>query len=633
MTAHHEQSGSALILAIAFILAMGLGITALLSFLYAGMNASAVVREQGGDLYAVDAAVESVIAKLRVDKTIGVGAPVPLCGPFVETVNGRDVTVVCTPGAGSRESYTVGGGGGAGFPEGALIALGGEGIDVQINSPETLTIGADVLSNGAVTVDNGTLAVDGTVYAPLCGGSGNLVDTATPPVAQVCDPTKPAIDPGYELPASQPPAQTLGAGHCDGPAVPEGSYTSAQAWKDLVANCNGTLTFDGVYYLDFTDAVGCSGTGTIVQWCIENNQATLVAGINPLDPSAGCSGDGAVFVIGGETRVTVRAGTLLLCGETMPDGSIVSVYAKSPPPAGPVPPAPITTTLKPTVAKSTGNPSFADPNRALAIDGPAATLTHKQNGNSASQTGTITLSAFGGLPAGASVTDVKLRIAHGESLTAGAPGTVQAVVSGGVTTTYPTAAVTGPTWAASAEETLIVTSALPDAAAVASASVAFSVTATVPKDATLAAFLDGVELDVTYVPSAVPVTPWGTLTCSAPPCTLLDTDGSNTRASFLGTIYMPESKVALKAVNLATAAAGRGIIARAISIHVPTLVNPDSFHITVEGGGPGTTATRDGQVTLVASLDGRVRLRTEVSLPEGDGSVPTAVDVADWTIE
>lgn len=632
MSAHHEQSGSALILAIAFILAMGLGITTLLSFLYAGMNASTVVREQGGDLYAVDAAVESTIARLRVDKLIGVDGTA--CGPFVETVNGRVVTVACTPGPDSRESYTVGGGGGAGLPEGALIALGTGGIDVQINSPETLTIGADVLSNGPVTVDNGTLAVDGTVYAPLCGGSGRLVDTASPPVDQVCDPTKPATDPEYDLPVSQPPAQALGS-HCDGAAVPEGTYTNAQAWKDLVADCNGTLTFDGVYYLAFTDAVSCSGTGTIVQWCIENNQATLVAGIDPNDPAAGCSGDGAVFVLGGDTRITARAGTLLLCGETMPDGSIVSVYAKSPPPAAPPSPDPMTVTLSPTVAKSTGNPSFADPSNALTIGGGAAAVAYTQNGSTATKTAAISLSSFAPLPAGAVVSDAKLNIVHNEAITPTDIGSLGlSVTTGGVTTTYPSGTTTAPTWQTSPiTETIDLTTVLPSAAAIADASVTFSVTATLPKGSTLDAVLDGIALDVTYVPSAVPVTPWGTLTCSAPPCTVLDTDGSNTRASFLGTIYTPESRVALKAVNLATAAAGRGIIARTISIHVPTLVDPDSFHITVEGGGAGTTLIRDGQVRLVASLDGRPRLSTDVSLPEGDGSLPTAVTIANWTIE
>lgn len=334
MTAHHEQSGSALILAIAFILAMGLGITALLSFLYAGMNATTVVREQGGDLYAVDAAVEATIARLRVDKTLGIaGAP---CGPFVETVDGREVTVECTPQGVSRQ----GPGAGSGFPAGALVALGtapGDGIRISTGGAVgTLSVEGAVLSNGPLTMQRGNLVVTGAVRAASCGGTGTI--TAVPTTDLDCAAGSPAVRPHPEPPlpvAAAPAAAAAPTGPvCNGEVIPAGTYTSAATWDALVGSCAGTLRFQGVYFLDFTDTIVCNGQAR-AQWCLDDQNTTFLAGVDDAT-DATCTGTtGATFILGGSTTVRVLDGTANLCPlQAQPSDPAISVYASATSPWG-----------------------------------------------------------------------------------------------------------------------------------------------------------------------------------------------------------------------------------------------------------------------------------------------------------
>lgn len=631
----HDQSGSSLILALAFILATGLGIGALLSFLHAGFGASTAVSDQGRDMYAADAAIEAAIAQLRADKTQGVAGS---CGPFVTSSNGRTVEVLCTPIGDSRATYSVGGTAPAGVPAGALVALQAGGVEIRNNSSKTLTIGGDVLSNGPVATQNGTVAVAGAVRAPSCTGSGSLITTATPATPLTCDTSNatPASDPGWNLAGvSQPPLVTsLGGGHCNGAPVPAGTYVNAALWNNLVSGCNGTLTYSGIYYLDFVDPTPCGTASTTTQWCVGNANVSIRAGTVT---GGACTG-GALFVLGGTTTITIRAGTLSLCGVTpVANGPTLSVFAKSPP-AAPLPgPTTGTTTLVPTVAKSTGNPSYAPEANATTINSVVATAKDSHNGaNPTTRTATITLSSLTGaaaVPANATITKVTARVAHRETTT-GTPPSTPATVTGltvtvnGVTVPVATRATLG------TDSVVIPFSPMPSAATLAATTIRYDATAVIPKDATFTSDLDGIELVLDYtVPAVVPPAPWGTLTCLAPPCTVLDTDGNNTRTGFHGTIYAPTSHVRVQPVNDGGASFTRGIVARQIELHVPAALSGSSnLEITLPGPVGATSKQRDGRVTLTAKIAGdpRIRISTEVLLPEGPA--PTAASVSRWTV-
>jgi type II secretory pathway pseudopilin PulG len=91
-----DESGVALVLALSFMVLIGLVTTALLSSLMSAVQERSVLDNVRNRQYAADGAVEQAIATVR-----GLGATVisgqAPCGPFTSSMNGVSIHVDCTP--------------------------------------------------------------------------------------------------------------------------------------------------------------------------------------------------------------------------------------------------------------------------------------------------------------------------------------------------------------------------------------------------------------------------------------------------------------------------------------------------------------------------------------------------------
>lgn len=91
-----DEQGVALVLALSFIVLVGLVTSALLSSLVSAVNERGVLDDVRNRQYAADGAVEDSIAAVR-----GIGAPGPgqaACGPYNRpSMNGVTIHVDCTP--------------------------------------------------------------------------------------------------------------------------------------------------------------------------------------------------------------------------------------------------------------------------------------------------------------------------------------------------------------------------------------------------------------------------------------------------------------------------------------------------------------------------------------------------------
>jgi hypothetical protein len=91
----HDEQGVALVLALAFMVLIGVVTTALLSSLISAVGSRSTLDKVRNRQYAADAGVEQAIATVRAVPAPGPG--LASCGgPYFSSLNGADIRVECT---------------------------------------------------------------------------------------------------------------------------------------------------------------------------------------------------------------------------------------------------------------------------------------------------------------------------------------------------------------------------------------------------------------------------------------------------------------------------------------------------------------------------------------------------------
>lgn len=668
----HSDDGTALVLALVFLSLFGLFVATILSFADTGVRTTLALRDHDARLYAVDGAVDGAMLYVRDDAVRGrEGLP---CPEFrMTTTNDVPVVVECQPQAGSGALLPGGGNNTNNKPEHAVLTLsqnGNEdGIFVQnlINPPLPFSIIGPVRSNSTIAVTSGSVTVEGNIRAAgAC--SGDIESVGTPPGTKQCDTGNPAADPGAGNSAYNPKVTTrppdVSVPACtpvDVPVVmPPGTYTDAGALNTLMASCDRTFLFEGVYYFDFTDTtnVTCGSTSGTHLWCVQNGNAnfSIIGGTPDPDAPGEClpTGPGTQWIFGGDSRVSFQAGKARVCAYPETNRQRIAIYAK----AGSQPPTPPPTVfpaetkrLVAATAATPNNARFDNPDGAKTIgDNQVATATLGSD-----KSATVTLSGFTPtVPADATVGATSVLINHRETpleslqearltITTGKNRRIEFIATANVNCTFCLNAT-----ANRRTDTITFTSSdfdQPDEINGSTVEVAYkSNRAQTGRNATpftdLTVEVGGAELEVTYTPAPIihpPPDPFPSQTgcviqtgiAAITGCALVTTDGSNTDVRIEGTIYTPASAVFIKSVNRGSQIIGRGLISRVLRVELPasTGLNEPPIRIPPDSGG-SNHANRD--VIFTAKVDGVARLRARAEYD--DANSPPTVTVDSWAV-
>jgi hypothetical protein len=377
------DDGAALVIALAFVTGVGLLVAALLSYGSANIRASAAMRERMQTDYTVDGALQTAVNTIRTNGYDN--APGEQCftgsGTFAYT---GDTTVVCTPQPGS------GAAGGQtrvderNRPSHALLALGrfdwfqandngGESGIGQLGT-NTLRVRGDVHTNAGIAQ-----LISCAVF-PLfpCARLQQDDPEATVSARRECRLTAITSPGGKDCDADlvEDPGKA-GEPRADSYAQPEiptdatvftkdntpscnsapgstvslrpGVYTDSKPLNDLTNCTQKVIHFaPGVYFLDFRNGErgqsAAGGTDSKV-FKVNNPNATIVGGtpqgwspgaatkpaitvpgscVSPLTSTR--AGTGVQFVLGGDSRIEVRAGTVELCGQWRSDRPPIVIY-------------------------------------------------------------------------------------------------------------------------------------------------------------------------------------------------------------------------------------------------------------------------------------------------------------------
>jgi len=309
-----EDSGSALAIALSFLMVFGLIIGVVLQFATTGQRTTLTVREEATTTYAGGGALDGAINAVRSNLSQGTqaaGASTCFTIPASQLDNPSPVAVTCTPRSGSGASI---GGGTASQPAEAVLTR-------SANAAEGV-----VLGSGASVPFQGAVAARSLVSVPA-GASLSSPDPVTAGTACVgtttpaCTVAAAPADPGWPGPstASTPLKGALPACAALVTLTP-GIYRSAAALQ-AVLDCAVVWFQPGTYFFDFTDAlthelvIGAGDEvvgGTPSGW---TPGAAGAAGVPPYPTStapgaSACDAGqpGVDLVFGGDSRLTVQGG-------------------------------------------------------------------------------------------------------------------------------------------------------------------------------------------------------------------------------------------------------------------------------------------------------------------------------------
>jgi hypothetical protein len=442
------DEGSALILALVVVTAVGIMLSAALSFAGTGVGNSPHLRDSRNQTYYGQGAVDGAINNIRGSSIAGTTVPGATCPTFAPAVpaSGQD------PGADGATQFQVTCTG--------LDSGNTPGTDAPIFAIQTLGTGS---TDGINTTGNDTLGVDGGVYSAgrinVAGGAHNRIAVeGTVMAAGGCTPTdriKTTDTAGLQCNHAQP----AGADPAYPPAVASASALSsliggAGAGADPAVTCNGNIaTFSpgfygevpdtlvanasschspsiywfqpGFYYFDFTnasaghtwnvnDVVGGTPTGN---WGTPGKACDSSVDSNGL-PTA----PGVQFIFGGNSNLNFGNGDALeLCGpnQAQSPGSkqSIALYGLSgnsnqgtSTPAHPtdVEGATASPTASPVLTWSSTSGSAADGAQTIG-DGNVAT------GNLKNPAASLAYSGFSHVPDGSAITSVGIRLVRNVS--------------------------------------------------------------------------------------------------------------------------------------------------------------------------------------------------------------------------
>jgi hypothetical protein len=613
------DAGATLILVLALTVVMALAIGALLPAVRTGLVSARPVEEARRAALASEGAVDAAIAFLRPDRTRGRSGV--SCPSFATGSLAGAVTVECTPIAGSGQPQP-----GAAAPAHALFTTRGlpgyptgTGITASGNNP--VRIGGAVVSNSAIQVASNSRLDAAPAPVTATGTCGPGPVDGTPVTcntgATVADPsgtdagTDPSGTGGWASPLTGPTAPAPATALCNPTSkvavMPPGSYLSLPKLVAELGACTVVWMPPGAYYLDF----GVASPGQ-VSWGFDE---TLVGG-TPLgwDPAAttaptvpvpgACdpAQPGVHVVLGADTRLDVGGKARIeWCGP--PSGSPrVVLYGRK---STTTPASTTFPTVRPTAATASPTGLATPPADLLAID--AITNTGSISGSNASGSATLTGYDLSAIPYGSQITQLRVRVAHRRTsgslaannprVTVSAPGqatnpcTNLAVPVTTTLTTQTVTCATNLTWTGTAPATVIYQFQRPSGSG------------------TTGMELDGVELEVTYVPPGLRAQTMGTTALA------MTAGGGNKAQVWLrGTVSLPRAAVNLDLKNNNEFAVTHGAVVLSITIaNVPPAQDVPTF------GLPGGGSFTDRRVDLVARIAGTRTLRARVVLVDDPG--------------
>lgn len=329
-----DQQGSALILALAMLTAIGLILSALLGFASSATNAAVTIRDQGKRIYAADAGIERAIQGIRYNPELGRDpAEGGSCPSFtLPGVNSKTVTVTCNGLSGSGAQN-----GGPNHPRNAIMtlsnAVGESGINQSSNN--TMRIRGAVKSNSDITTSSSSVMdVDGLVRARSACTSGVL---STDKICNIGVAPPGVVDPQYPAEVSTEPASPASIPTC--PPSPDwkvtmlpGTYSSVAPLNALTSGCNNLVVHftPGVYYFNYTGI-----------WNFNANDLHVVAGTpsgswstaltRPTMPFPGAcdlTAAGVQFIFAGDARMAISKGWVELCPTPHVSAQRITIYQR-----------------------------------------------------------------------------------------------------------------------------------------------------------------------------------------------------------------------------------------------------------------------------------------------------------------
>lgn len=679
-----NDSGAALVVALAFVTVISIGTTALITLADTGQRTSRAVRVQGHEVYAASGAVDRAIDDVR--QNVALGRQAGPCPDTTTVLNGVSTKVTCSGAAGSGGS-SGGGANSNNTPPNAILTLATSEVGLRQESNNDLKITGPVLSNSTVQVDvsSSSLTVDGAVKAR--GACSAQVSSTPAPACNLGAATiDDSADPGYlmhpDATAGSPPVPAPAPQGCTG-GTPKlvvfepGTYNSVTALNNVFTTCSGSVFWfkSGFYYFDFTDSTAAwqiTGSQTHVvggertRWIPSSPDAGDPAPVVPFPAKAipavpplpevpevlgGCvtseevaTTPGVQWAFGGTSRVIIQDAKVELCARGSSTEQQIAFYG--------LPPAQDTTSPAPgpqTVtyafagpATSTTTPAFTDADNAREAGSGVAKAVATDGGSGSTATLLVPGLAGPAVPAGATVTAVRLRLIH-QPLNANVTdlgarllrsnGTVLATlaaVNGNNCSASTTSGICAKESATAYEQLIDLPTTMP-VADLANARLEFNAKIKTSNNSNPGEQqVDAVTVEVTYTPQAA--VPYRMLTgCAATAggCSILQTSGNPTKLSLHGTLYAPTAAVQIELPNNSTQVLERGVIARTLRVSIPTNTFTGSpIQLPTLSSTPGNR-----KVIFLARQANRLVLRAVVRFDDNALLSPDKrADVLSWSV-
>jgi hypothetical protein len=332
-----DDSGSALALALVFLMIFGVYIGVVLQFAATGHRTTTSVRDEATSTYAGGGAIDGAINAVRAATAIGVdpGTAVPPAAsscftlPTGQLDNPTPIDVTCQPRQGS-----------GGDPPAALLSQPAQAVLARsTNAAEGVSLTAGPFSaQGRVQVKQG-LRLTGSATLSSTGANaavqaGNCTGATTSPACVTT--TSIPGDPGWAAPTEYPAmGQTVPACGAQNRVVTlsPGTYLDATALQNAMDNCsaNSVIWFQpGTYYLDFRDTLATEReldipAGSVVVggaplgWIPGSsapNQVPVPTAAIPARSACDVSKAGVQLIFAGDSRMNVESGAdIQLCAE------------------------------------------------------------------------------------------------------------------------------------------------------------------------------------------------------------------------------------------------------------------------------------------------------------------------------
>lgn len=608
------ERGATLILVLVLVCVLGVGIAALLDAGGADLRVARSLGDASHRRLAAVGAIDTATAFLRPDRSRGREGVT--CPSFTTGSTAGAVTVTCTPQAGSGTPTP-----GPDSPAHALFTTRGlpgyptgTGITVRGNNP--VRVNGAVVSNSSISVDSNSRLDAGVAPVTATGPCGPGPVSGTP---VTCNTGQTVPDPSGTGAGEDPVAPSPWASAIQGPEapaqaaatcnpttrvaiMPPGSYLSLPKLLVELGTCTVVWMPPGSYYLDFGVASPTQTTWTVDGTLIGGTPSGWWSPLGPGQPTVTVPGacdrtrPGVHIVFGATSRLNVGGkADIELCGPDRGAQRVVLYGRKSTlTPAAqtltPVRPA------NPPVPTGTPNSLVTPPGDVLAIDG----VTNDGRVTGANAIGSVTLGGYSlaAVPYGSTITQLRVRVAHQQ-------------VSGTLATNHPRVTVSTPAGALCTNVPVTVTTTLTTTTVTCATNLLW----TAPGDLTATwAFqrpnssgpttmrLDGVELEVTYIPPGLRAQDLGVKAVEM-------TVGGGNKATLRvwGSVYLPRAEVELDLKNKNEAVFARGAVLLALTVsNVPTAQTEATFGLP--GGGTFTNRVVD----LVARIDTTPTLRARI---------------------